>query len=91
MLKPRLLAEISKSKFDAECEIRNAILDKGLKAKIIRVGNLMSRSSDGEFQINFRKIYDVYSDVVAKNPNYELDMPIRVNTFDEAVNKIFGA
>ena len=40
-------------------------------------------------QMNFRKIYDVYSDVVAKNPNYELDMPIRVNSFDEAVNKIF--
>ena len=38
---------------------------------------------------NFRKIYDVYSDVVAKNPNYELDMPIRVNSFDEKVNEIF--
>ena len=40
-------------------------------------------------QENFRKIYDVYSDVVAKNPNYELDMPIRVNSFDEKVNEIF--
>ena len=39
---------------------------------------------------NFRKIYDVYSDVVAKNPNYELDMPIRVNSFDERVNQIFA-
>ena len=39
---------------------------------------------------NFRKIYDIYSDVVAKNPNYELDMPIRVNSFDEKVNEIFG-
>ena len=38
---------------------------------------------------NFRKVYDVYSDVVAKNPNYELDMPIRVNNFDERVNQIF--
>ena len=28
---------------------------------------------------NFRKVYDVYSDVVAKNPNYEIDMAIRVN------------
>jgi len=41
-----------KSKFDAENEIRDAI-NKGLRAKIIRVGNLMSRHSDGEFQINF--------------------------------------
>ena len=39
---------------------------------------------------NFRKIYDVYSDVVAKNPNYELDMPIRVASFDEKVKEIFG-
>ncbi len=39
---------------------------------------------------NYRKIYDVYSDVVAKNPNYELDMPIRVNIFDEKVNEIFA-
>ena len=40
---------------------------------------------------NYRKIYDVYSDVVAKNPNYELDMPIRVNSFDERVNQIFSS
>ena len=39
---------------------------------------------------NYRKIYDVYSDVVAKNPNYELDMPIRVASFDERVKEIFG-
>ena len=42
-----------KSKFDAETEIKNAIKNRGLRAKIIRVGNLMSRNSDGEFQINF--------------------------------------
>ena len=40
--------------------------------------------------VRYKKIYDIYSDVVAKNPNYELDMPIRVNTFDENVNKIIG-
>ena len=39
---------------------------------------------------NYRKIYNLYSDVVAKNPNYELDMPIRVNSFDESVNQIFN-
>ena len=39
---------------------------------------------------NYRKIYDVYSDVVAKNSNYELDMPIRVASFDERVKEIFG-
>lgn len=40
------------TKFLAEDAILRAIEEKGLKAKIIRVGNLMSRYSDGEFQIN---------------------------------------
>ena len=39
------------SKFMAEKAVLEAI-DKGLDAKIIRVGNLMGRQSDGEFQIN---------------------------------------
>ena len=39
------------SKFKAEELIFNAIKE-GLDAKIIRVGNLMSRNKDGEFQIN---------------------------------------
>ncbi|MBR2254926.1 MAG: SDR family oxidoreductase, partial [Candidatus Methanomethylophilaceae archaeon] len=41
------------SKFMAEAAIIREI-PGGLRAKIIRVGNLMSRDSDGEFQINFR-------------------------------------
>ncbi|TWH51680.1 non-ribosomal peptide synthetase [Sporomusa sp. KB1] len=42
------------SKFLAERCVLEAIVDKGLKAKIMRVGNLMSRNTDGEFQINFQ-------------------------------------
>ena len=42
----------SNSKFMAE-KVMIEEIPKGLKAKIIRVGNLMSRDSDGEFQINF--------------------------------------
>ncbi len=41
------------AKFEAEQAVLEAMEQKGLKAKIIRVGNLMGRSSDGEFQINF--------------------------------------
>ena len=41
-----------KSKFLAERAVLEAI-SEGLDAKIMRVGNLMSRYSDGEFQINF--------------------------------------
>lgn len=41
------------TKFKAEKAMLEAAAERGLDAKIIRVGNLMSRYSDGEFQINF--------------------------------------
>ena len=40
------------TKFNAEEIILTNITKNNLKAKIVRVGNLMSRYSDGEFQIN---------------------------------------
>ena len=42
------------SKFMAERLILDAIAHKGLSAKIMRVGNLAARSTDGEFQANFQ-------------------------------------
>ena len=42
------------SKFIAERLILDAIANKGLSAKIMRVGNLAARSTDGEFQANFQ-------------------------------------
>ena len=44
--------EYIRTKFLAERAVLEAIAG-GLDGKIIRVGNLMSRNSDGEFQINF--------------------------------------
>ena len=41
------------SKFMAERLILDAVALHGLKAKIMRVGNLAARSTDGEFQANF--------------------------------------
>lgn len=41
-----------RSKFEAELEVLNAMLD-GLDAKIVRVGNLTNRLSDGKFQPNY--------------------------------------
>lgn len=41
------------SKFLAERTVLQAIAERGLSAKIMRVGNLAARTSDGEFQINF--------------------------------------
>ena len=45
--------EYIRTKFLAERAVLTAIKKDGLKAKIMRCGNLMSRKSDGEFQINF--------------------------------------
>ncbi|MDE5743212.1 MAG: SDR family oxidoreductase, partial [Bacteroidales bacterium] len=42
------------SKFLAERAVLEAVSSKGLVAKIMRVGNLAPRSTDGEFQVNFQ-------------------------------------
>ena len=42
------------SKFMAERHIYEEILERGLKAKVCRVGNLAPRFDDGEFQINYK-------------------------------------
>lgn len=42
-----------KSKFLSERAVYEAVLEKGLKAKVMRVGNLSPRSRDGVFQINY--------------------------------------
>ena len=43
-----------RSKYQAEQVVLDALKDKGLNAKIMRVATLSSRNSDGLFQINFR-------------------------------------
>ncbi|MGN0669605.1 MAG: amino acid adenylation domain-containing protein [Oscillospiraceae bacterium] len=45
--------EYVRTKFLAERAVLEARAARGLDGRIIRVGNLMSRLSDGEFQINF--------------------------------------
>ncbi len=42
------------SKFLAEREVLQAAAEDGLDVKIMRVGNLMARSYDGQFQINYQ-------------------------------------
>ena len=41
------------SKFLSERTVLQAVAERGLSAKVIRVGNLAARTTDGEFQINF--------------------------------------
>ena len=49
-----LSSKYTHSKFIAERIVLEAIIDKGLIAKVMRLGNLAPRAIDGEFQINFR-------------------------------------
>jgi|GEM_PF-415150 len=48
----KMMTKYQTSKFAAERAILEACATKGLRAKIARLGNLMPRWSDGEFQIN---------------------------------------
>lgn len=47
-------------------------------------------TSESDCEIMYRKIYDLYGDYVSKNPFYELDMPIRINSFDNEVQTLFS-
>lgn len=49
-----LKSKYTRSKFIAERIVLSAVIDNGLTAKVMRLGNLSPRTSDGEFQINFR-------------------------------------
>ncbi|MCQ2083931.1 MAG: amino acid adenylation domain-containing protein [Bacteroidaceae bacterium] len=50
----QLTSKYTASKFLAERAVLDAVRNRGLKGKVMRLGNLSARSTDGEFQINFR-------------------------------------
>ena len=50
----QLTSKYTASKFLAERAVLDAVRNRGLRGKIMRLGNLSARSTDGEFQINFR-------------------------------------
>lgn len=58
------------------------------KLKFIFVTDYDTTEQDS--YIKFRKLYDIYSDLVSKNPFYELEMPIRLDLFDAEVIKLFS-
>ena len=63
------------TKYLAEKFILQKVADQGLDAKIMRVGNLMSREEDGEFQSRLRDALacDDINAYVAPLVNYRLD------------------
>ena len=57
------------------------------KIKFIFVTDISTPNSN--IKLKFEELYNNYTDLISKNPFYELDMPIRIDAFDEAVYKIF--
>jgi thioester reductase-like protein len=87
-----LVSKYAWSKFMAEREILQAVSEQGLKAKIMRVGNLSARSTDGEFQVNFNsntfmgrlRIYQM----LRACPYSQFDMPIEFSPVDQTAQAI---
>ena len=80
------------SKFKAEQVIVEAIEREGLDAKMIRVGNLMSRLSDGEFQVNaitngFMRNLKGYA-TLKKFPVNSMDAVIDFTPIDEVAKAV---
>ena len=79
------------SKFNAEKAVLEAV-EEGLDAKIIRVGNLMSRNSDGEFQANsitngFMRDLKGYA-TLHKFPVNSMDIEVDLSPIDEVAKSI---
>ena len=68
-------------------EMRLVCFQTLTKIKFIFVVNKNASTYDCEEK--YKKIYNIYSDIVSKNPFYELDMPIRIDEFDDEISKIF--
>lgn len=80
------------SKFIAERNIIESIQTKGLSAKIMRVGNLAARNSDGEFQINFNTNSFINRlrafNILGKCPYEQLDSMVEFSPIDEVSKAI---
>ena len=81
-----------RSKFDAEDAILREIAAGRLRAKIIRVGNLMSRDSDGEFQVNsvtsgFMRNLKGYA-AIGAYPVSEMARPIEFSPIDRVARAV---
>lgn len=80
------------SKFDAEKALLEAVEKDGLDGKVVRVGNLMSRQSDGEFQANsitngFMRDLKGYA-TLHKFPVNSMDVEVDFSPIDEVAKTI---
>ncbi len=74
------------SKYHAELKIFDAIENDGLRGKVIRVGNLMGRHSDGEFQANMETNMFIRGlrgfHIMGKYPISHMTDPMRFSPID---------
>lgn len=81
----------AKTKFLAEKAVLEAVAN-GLRGKVIRVGNLMSRERDGEFQINyttngFMNRLRAYS-IIGKFPVNDMDQEAEFSPIDSTAKAL---
>ena len=80
------------TKFLAEKAVLDMVGEQGLDAKIMRVGNLMSRQLDGEFQVNFNtnNFMSTLKSYVAMGcfPMSEMDEQDEFSPIDETAHAI---
>ncbi|CAA15613.2 trafficking protein particle complex subunit 4, putative [Plasmodium reichenowi] len=43
-----------------------------------------------EMNTYLKRVYELYSDIILKNPFYDIDMPIRSAVFNEQIEKLFS-
>lgn len=81
-----------RSKFLSERCVLKAVADGRIEGKVIRVGNLMSRMSDGEFQINsntngFLRTLRGYA-VIGGFPVSQMDAPLEFSPIDSVASAV---
>ena len=81
-----------RTKFLAERAVLNARVNRGLDAIILRVGNLMGRHTDGEFQINFETnafMRSLWAYIQLKEyPVTILEQPAEFSPIDSVANAV---
>ena len=85
----KLASKYTASKMVAELEVFKAVVEKGLRAKVIRLGLLSPREQDGVFQINFRTnafmgMLCAYA-ALGCYPYRRLDEPVQTDPIDSGV------
>ena len=82
----RLDNQYTSSKMLSEREVLEAVAERGLDGKVIRVGTLAARESDGEFQMNFLTnsfVGRLRSYLILKCfPYFMMNQPLRMGPID---------